>query len=183
MIISPGFFISMSQYRDIGKIISTHGWKGEVLLHHHIGSQISLEGLGAIFLEDRKHAMLPYFVSGSRIKGQQEIYLCLEGIDSKEKARPLLHQTVWLAQKDFDRFADPAAPVTWVGYRLIADEQDLGLIQDIIEQPQQVLCQLYWKGKEILIPIHEETLLRIDPKSKMIWLKLPDGLLDIYLQG
>jgi 16S rRNA processing protein RimM len=35
-------------------------------------------------------------------------------------------------------------------------------------------------GKEALIPVHEETLEKIDKRKKQVFLHLPDGLLDIY---
>jgi 16S rRNA processing protein RimM len=35
--------------------------------------------------------------------------------------------------------------------------------------------------KKALIPLHEETLLGIDRKKKIVDVSLPEGLLDIYL--
>jgi 16S rRNA processing protein RimM len=37
-----------------------------------------------------------------------------------------------------------------------------------------------YKGKEALIPIHEQSLLKIDKKKKQVHVEIPDGLLDIY---
>jgi 16S rRNA processing protein RimM len=37
------------------------------------------------------------------------------------------------------------------------------------------------KGKEALIPLHEETILKVDNKKKQVVVELPEGLLDIYL--
>jgi 16S rRNA processing protein RimM len=51
---------------------------------------------------------------------------------------------------------------------------------EVIEQPHQVLCKILIGNKEALIPIHEETLEKIDKKEKKIFLTLPDGLLEIY---
>jgi len=36
------------------------------------------------------------------------------------------------------------------------------------------------KGKEALIPVHEDFLLKIDKKKKQVHVELPEGLLDIY---
>jgi 16S rRNA processing protein RimM len=51
----------------------------------------------------------------------------------------------------------------------------------VIEQPHQLLCRIDWKGKEALIPIHEESLIKIDKKKKIVVVNLPDGLLDVFL--
>ena len=37
------------------------------------------------------------------------------------------------------------------------------------------------KGKEVLIPINESFLKKIDHKKKEVILELPEGLLDVYL--
>jgi 16S rRNA processing protein RimM len=68
-----------------------------------------------------------------------------------------------------------------LGYELITDEdENLGPIVEVIEQPHQVLLQVLLDGKEALIPLHQETLDKIDRKAKKVFVSLPDGLLDVY---
>jgi 16S rRNA processing protein RimM len=43
-----------------------------------------------------------------------------------------------------------------------------------------MLFRIDYHGKEALIPVHEETLQRIDKRKKQVHVVLPDGLLDIY---
>ena len=57
---------------------------------------------------------------------------------------------------------------------------DLGEILEVIEQPHQVLCRIHLEGKEALIPVHQETLQKIDKKNRQVLVDLPDGLLDIF---
>ena len=68
-----------------------------------------------------------------------------------------------------------------LGFHLITDEdEDLGEIIEVIEQPHQILCTILLNGKEALIPIHGESLDKIDQKNRKVYVTLPDGLLDIY---
>jgi 16S rRNA processing protein RimM len=67
-----------------------------------------------------------------------------------------------------------------VGYHLWQGEEDLGEILEVIEQPHQVLCRIDLAGREALIPIHEETLRKVDRKGLKVFVELPDGLLDVY---
>jgi 16S rRNA processing protein RimM len=46
--------------------------------------------------------------------------------------------------------------------------------------PHQLLCRIYINNKEALIPLHDETLIKIDKKNRQVHVTLPDGLLDIY---
>jgi 16S rRNA processing protein RimM len=171
----------MGNYRNIGKIVSAHGLAGELILKHRLGVKTSLKGLEFIFLEGNKDEMLPYLIETVKTKDREEIHLKLEGIHSKEMARKLVQKQVWLREGDFQKYAGKSAPINWVGYRLINEGIDLGEILEIIEQPHQVLCRIEMLGKEVLIPVHEQTLQKIDNKERKLFLELPDGLLDIYL--
>jgi 16S rRNA processing protein RimM len=63
---------------------------------------------------------------------------------------------------------------------VINEDSELGEVVEVIEQPHQVLCKIILNGKEALLPVHEDSLEKIDKKSRKLFLNLPDGLLDIY---
>jgi 16S rRNA processing protein RimM len=168
--------------RNIGKLVSVFGLKGELLLQHQLGKKTSLKGLQMIFLETRKEEWLPHFLEWTRIKNDMEVFLKLEGIDTKEKARALVHKEVWLSEDDFSKFAAKSAPISLVGYHIIDRDIDLGEVLEVIEQPHQVLCRLEINKKEVLVPVHDEFLKKIDRKTKAVHLMLPTGLLDVYLK-
>jgi 16S rRNA processing protein RimM len=171
----------MSQYFKIGKLAASFGLKGELVLQHSLGKKTALQGLETIFVEQRKDDFMPYFVTGTSIKNDAEVFIKLEGIDSMETARKLTPKEVWLAEEDFKVFADSSAPIAMLGFHLISDDdEDLGEIIEVIEQPHQILCTILIDGKEALIPIHGESLDKIDQKNKKVYVILPDGLLDIY---
>jgi 16S rRNA processing protein RimM len=179
----PGFFLDnlMVEYRNIGRLVSTFGVNGEILLEHRLGKKSSLKNLETIFIEDKKDEMLPYFIEHAKIKSAKEIYLKLEGVGTKEAAQKLLQKELWLTEEEFLKHAGKSAPISFVGFHLIDNGKDLGEIAEVIEQPHQVLCKMYISGKEALIPIHEETLEKIDKKKKQLHVVLPEGLLEIYL--
>ena len=169
-----------NNYRNIGKLVAVFGLQGELVLQHRLGRKTSLKGLKTLFLEEKKDEMLPWFIEGTRIKGEEEIFVKLEGLDSKEAARRVVQKEVWLTEADFEHFAGKSAPISLVGYHLVQGEEDLGEILEVIEQPHQVLCKIDLGGKEALIPVHEATLRKIDQKKKQVHVELPDGLLDVY---
>ena len=57
----------------------------------------------------------------------------------------------------------------------------LGKVIEVIEQPTQLLLSIEINEKEVLVPINETTLEKIDHKNEKIYVLLPEGLLDIYL--
>ena len=168
-------------YRNIGKISSVFGLKGELIVNHHLGKKTALKGLEVIFIEEKKDELLPYFIESARIKTNTEIYLKLEGINSKETALKFLKKEIWMTESDFDKYAGKSAPISLVGYHMVHEGKELGEILEVIEQPHQVLCRLEMQKKEVLVPVNESTLQKIDQKNKKVFVELPEGLLDIYL--
>jgi 16S rRNA processing protein RimM len=170
----------MGHYFKIGKLAASHGLKGDLVLEHSLGKKTSLKGLELLFLEAGKDNFMPYFITGTSIKNDTEIFVKLEGIDNKEAARKLTPKEVWLTAEDFKKFAAKTSPIAMLGFDLINDGENLGEIVEVIEQPHQVLCSILLDGKEALIPIHQDSLKKIDQKSRQVFVILPDGLLDIY---
>ena len=171
----------MTQYFKIGKLAASHGLNGDLVLQHSLGKKTTLKGLEAIFIEETKDNFLPYFIEKTSIKSDKETFIKLEGFDTKESARKLTPKEVWLTEDDFKKFAAKAAPIALLGFDMIDGETNLGEIIEVIEQPHQVLCTILYQGKEALIPIHDQSLLKVDKKNKQVHVQLPEGLLDIYL--
>lgn len=169
------------EYFKIGKLVAAFGVNGQLLLQHELGKKTSLKDLQAIFIEEKKKSFLPWFIETTKIKSDNEIYLSLEGITNREAALKLTQKEVWLTETDFKKFASRSAPASLLGYTIIENENPLGLILEVIEQPHQLLCRLEIQNKEVLIPLNEEFLQKIDHRRKQVHVILPDGLLDIYL--
>lgn len=170
----------MSQYFKIGKFAASHGLSGELVLVHSLGKKTALKDLEALFIEESKDNFMPYFITGTSVKNDSEVYVKIEGIDNKEIARKFTPKEVWMAAEDFNKFAAKTAPISMLGYDLIDGETNLGEIIEVIEQPHQILCAIMYNGNEALIPVHENNLVKMDQKNKKVYVDVPDGLLEIY---
>jgi len=170
-----------NSYRNIGKIVSAFGLKGEMIVRHHLGKKILVSRIKVIFLEQKKDELLPYFIESIKKKGSDELYLKLEGIDNREAASGYLRRDLWLKEEEVQIHTNKSNPIGWVGYHAVDQGKNLGAILEVIEQPHQVLCRLEIDTKEVLIPINEQTLVKIDHQAKSLQLILPEGLLEVYL--
>jgi len=169
------------EYFKIGKLVAVHGLTGELVLKHELGKKTSLKGLKNIFIEEKKDSFLPWFIESTKIKNEEEIFLKLDGVNTREAANKLTRKEVWLIEADFKKYAARSAPANLIGYTIINEKKPLGEILEVIEQPHQMLCRIEIKGKEVLIPLNESTIEKIDHKKKQVMVNLPEGLLDIYL--
>jgi 16S rRNA processing protein RimM len=171
----------MNQYFKIGKLAASTGLKGEIILQHHFGKKTSLKGLEAIFLEEKKDSFIPYFIQATQIKSDTEVVIKLEGIDTMEIARKLTPKLVWVTEEDFNKYAGKSSAISLLGFTIVHQDEIIGTISEVIEQPHQILCSVMINSKEALIPIHDANLLKLDKKNKKVYVDIPDGLLDIYV--
>jgi 16S rRNA processing protein RimM len=170
----------MSEYIHIGKLVASFGLKGELILKHELGKKTVFKGIEVLFVEETKGNYLPYFIENSKASNQEETTIKLEGLNTKESAARLVSRNAWVADTDFRKLVGKTAPIAMLGYQLFDDGNLLAPIEEVINQPHQVLLRITLEGKEVLIPLHEETLNSIDHDKKQVHVTLPDGLLEIY---
>ena len=170
----------MPQYFKIGKFVASHGLAGDLVLKHNLGKKTALKGLEVLYIEDQPDNLIPYFIEKSTSRSETETLIKIVNIDTKESARLLTPKEVWLEASDFNKHAQQSAPIALLGFMLFDNETPLGEVIEVIEQPHQILCTISYQEKEILIPIHEDNLIAIDKKKRMVVVNVPDGLLDIY---
>src|SRR5688500_12936264 len=120
-------------YCSIGRFVATFGVGGELILQHHLGKKSSLKGLETIFIEAAKDEMLPYFLQSTRVKTDDEIYVKLEDVDTKEAARPFVRKEIWLEESEFQKYAGKSAPISLLGFHIIDNGTDIGEILEVIE--------------------------------------------------
>jgi 16S rRNA processing protein RimM len=169
------------EYFKIGKLVATYGYKGELILKHSLGKKTSLKGIQHIFTEEKKNSFIPWFIESTRIRNHDEVILKIEGLDAKETAAKLITREVWLTEADMQNFTAKTAPLKLLGYAIFNFKKEIGKILEVIDQPHQLLCRTEINKKEVLVPLNENTLKKIDHKKKAVMVELPEGLLDIYL--
>jgi 16S rRNA processing protein RimM len=169
------------QYFKAGKLVAVHGLKGELILKHELGQKSSLKDVKAIFIEDKKDSFFPWFIETAKARSADEILLKLESIDTREAAAKISQKEIWLTEEDFKKLSAKSAPANLLGYTVFNNKDRLSEILEVVEQPHQLLCRIEINKKEVLIPINESFLKKIDHKKKEVIVELPDGLIDVYL--
>ena len=170
----------MHQHIKIGKIVATFGVNGQMIVQHNLGKKSTFKGVEAIFVEQTKGSLLPYFIKEIKPKTEEDNYVLVEDITTKEAATKLIGKAVWLLHEDFKTLANKKSAIALLGYKVVSDDEVLGIINEVIEQPHQILLTIDYKGKEAYLPLHAESLINIDHKLNEVHLNLPDGLLDVY---
>src|SRR6476469_5410380 len=111
----------MTEYFKIGRFVAAFGLKGELILVHSLGKKTSLKGLQALFVEEGKERFLPWFIASAKIKSDEELYIQLQDVDSREKAMRLTQKDVWLPEADFQKYSAKTAPISLLGFAIVEE--------------------------------------------------------------
>lgn len=169
-------------YHIIGKIAGTHGLDGRVVLRHQLEGKNIWGKIGHIFIELQRESYIPYFIEGQKVLNHDEVLLTLDEIDSMELAKSLSGKNVYLEEEVFSKLKPKAVSADMIGFKVTDQTHgELGVVEDLFETPGQVLATVQHKGKELIIPLIDATIIGIDGARKTITVNLPEGLLDVYL--
>ena len=164
-----------------GKITKTHGLKGELTIKLDVANPADFADLRYLLIEDRGN-LIPYFVEYQKINGDK-MFVQLQDVIKMEQALTFIGKAVFLPnellpQLDDDEFYYKEI----IGFKLIdAEKGEIGAISDVLEYPTQAVIQVMKDKKEILIPIHDDIIQKVDKKAKTLNIKAPEGLIDMYL--
>ncbi len=125
---------------------------------------------------------VPFFIEEYRFRSDTTALVKLERIDSSEKARMFTNIEVYFPKKYADEEEETDDIPTWgyfVGFR-VKDVRhgDLGEIVAVDDSTMNVLFAIEKDGEEILLPAHEEFMVKLEKKKRLLTVEVPEGLLE-----
>ncbi|HZL10700.1 MAG TPA: ribosome maturation factor RimM [Prolixibacteraceae bacterium] len=165
----------------VGYVQKPHGIHGELVIRFEEAYYETLEEYPPIFLEI-DNLLVPFFISGEslRFKSGEAVIAQLEWVDSDKKAKELCGLSVFVDHDDVVEFEDEMRPNALVGFKLY--DEELGLIGEITEVNDfsgNMLLEVVYKGKDALVPLNDDLIVRIDEENREIELRIPEGLFDL----
>lgn len=162
----------------IGIFNKPHGVKGELLFTFtdDIFDRVDCEYL--ICLLDG--IFVPFFIEEYRFRSDTTALVKLDRVDTAEKARMFTNVEVYFLKKYADEEDTDEIP-TWnyfVGFK-VNDVQhgELGEITAVDDSTMNVLFCIEKDGNEIYLPAHDEFIVEVDRKKRLLTAKVPDGLI------
>lgn len=166
----------------LGYIAKLHGYKGGVSLFLDVTNPEDYRGLDAIFIDINNH-LTPFFIEDMRLNNKGFAIVSLEGVEDEITARKILRKDVYLPAQilpelDGIHFYDHEV----VGFKVIDEEHgDVGIVQQVIDLKVNPLLQIDKNGIEVLIPLIDGVVKKVDRKMKELHVLAPGGLIELYL--
>ena len=157
-------------YLEAGKLVNTHGIRGEVKLLPYTDGPEFLLPFKTLYWKDGAAVS----VKSSRVQGTC-LLLKLQGVDSIEDAGPHIGKTLYF------RRDDPAIPAgtvfisDLVGLPVFADGAEIGTIADVIQTPGNDVYVVRGE-KEYLIPAVPAFVDKVRLEDGCVHVRLIEGM-------
>ncbi len=141
------------------------------------------DNLDAIFIDLRGN-LVPFFVVSSQLHKSNLLRLKFEDVNTEADADALMKTEMYLPMDLLPKLeGDKFYFHEVIGFTI--NDQDfgeVGILQGINDSTAQSLFEIDRDGIEILIPMNDEFIVKVDRKNKTILLNTPEGLIDLYLE-
>lgn len=173
----------IDNYFYLGIITKIHGNNGEITAFLDVDSPMEYQSINMLFLSINK-ALIPYFIKNIKILNNKAI-IAFEGIDDVEKAGLLVKKEMYLPLSMLPKLTGNKFYYHEVeGFKIIDKEfGEIGFLKEILDYPNQSVMQVFHHAKEVLIPVNDDIITKVDRENKTIYVKAPEGLIEIYLNA
>jgi 16S rRNA processing protein RimM len=165
-------------YFPIGNIRKPFGTNGSVSVNINEDVEDLIFDLRHFFIF-KEGQYLPFFIDEVLDKG--DIIIKLDIVDSPQQASQISGKNIYISSDQISaEMVNSVAKFGDVeGFTVFNDDIELGIVEEIIEYPSQLMIKINHNSKEKLLPMIDAFLINIDQKGKKIVLHLPEGLLDL----
>ncbi len=166
----------------LGKILKTSGYSGNLMFFFDVDDIAPYKNLDAVFIEISEE-MIPFVIEKLTFHSNKTANVKLEDVTDEQAASALIGNELYLPLS----FLPPLSGNKFyfheiTGFTVIDNiAGPVGTIESVYESTNQPLLIIKKNGKEILIPISDDIIKKVDRKNKTIEIEAPEGLIDIYL--
>jgi len=164
---------------QLGRITKVHGFEGGVTVRLEKTFIENIPEMESVFIEIEGKPV-PFLISESDYPGGDIIWLKFTGYESIENISEFTGCRVFLTGSATENKTETLTGKL-IGYKLQSPDNKLyGIIAEVIENPGQYLLKIITtEQKPLLVPFHEDLIVKINRKKKLIIMDLPEGLTDL----
>ncbi len=166
----------------LGKIVSKFSFKGEVLAKLDTDEPELYENMESVFVSMRNN-LVPFFIERSRLHKSALLRLDFEEVNSEDDADKMIGCELFLPLS----FLPPLEGNKFYFHEVVGFTMfdtvygNIGLITGVNDITTQALFEVEKEGKQLLIPINDDILQKVDRNNKTITVTTPEGLVALYL--
>lgn len=165
-----------------GKILKTFGNKGQVIAYLEVDDPLRYKKLESVYIgiDDQR---IPFFINHIEFKPKNQALIHFEDIHDASDAEMLAGREIYLPLSMLPPLKGKKFYYHEIAGFTVIDKAfgNIGILASVIEYPHQPVMQVMKGEKEILLPLTDEILIKVDRKKKELQVDAPEGLIEIYL--
>ncbi len=174
----------MNDFKDffyLGKVIKLHGYEGKLSIYLDTNKPNDYINLDLVHM-NIGGSLVPYFIEELSLLNNKAVVRFMD-IDTIDKAEELVNKEFYLPMSMLPKLSGNKFYYHEVPGMLVVDENfgEIGAISKVLEYPNTAVLQVFYENKEVLIPISDEIIKKVDRGESKIFVNSPEGLLDIYI--
>ena len=166
----------------LGKIAKKFSFKGEVLIYLDTDEPELYENMESVFVDFNKN-LVPFFIENSNLHKNDFLRVQFEDVNNEEEADRIVGCEVYLPLTMLPKLEGNKFYFHEViGFEI--EDQRLGVFGKIVsinDTSAQPLFEVINGNVEILVPMIDQFLVKIDRENKKVIMNLPEGLVEMYL--
>jgi len=168
---------------ELGYIIKAKGLAGKITSYFDADDPERYSNIDAVFVGN-DHQLIPYLVE-EILQENDRFVLKLEEVDNSDTANALKGSKLYLPLSALPKLEEDEYFLhELVGFSIIDNEKgEIGEVDNVIDMNNNLLLSTVFEGKEILIPVNDAVVYKVDKTKKLVYTNLPEGLIDIYLEN
>lgn len=166
----------------LGRIVRKHSFKGEVVIKLDTDEPELYEEMESVFV-NLGNNLIPFFIKKSLLQKGNQLRVRFENIDTEDDADSILKAGIYLPLSTLPKLSGKKFYFhEIIGFKVEDDKHgDIGIITGINDTTAQPLFEVEFGELQMLIPMLDEFILKVDRENKTMFLKTPEGLVDMYL--
>ncbi|MCL4151981.1 UNVERIFIED_CONTAM: hypothetical protein GTU68_010627 [Idotea baltica] len=168
----------------LGKIVKKYSFKGEVLVKLDTDEPDIYNGLDSVFIDLRGH-LVPFFIENSQLHKSELLRVRFEDVNTEGDADAIMKSNLYLPLEFLPKLEDDKFYFHEIIGFAVEDVNfgHVGNITGVNDSTAQALFEIDRNGIEILIPMNDQFIKKVDKDNKTISVETPEGLIDLYLEN
>ncbi|RAR50351.1 ribosome maturation factor RimM [Flavobacterium lacus] len=166
----------------LGKIAKKFSFKGEILVYLDTDEPELYENMESVFVELNKN-LVPFFIENSSLHKNDFLRVKFEDVETEEDADAIMGCELYLPLSFLPKLeGNQFYYHEVIGFEV--EDQRLGVVGKIVsinDSTAQPLFEVLNGNVEMLIPMIDQFLVKIDRGNKKVVMNLPEGLVEMYL--
>ena len=166
----------------LGNIVSKYSFKGEVLVKLDTDDPEIYENMESVFVSLGNN-LVPFFIKRCRLHKSNLLRIDFEEVKSESDADRIMKSGLYLPLTILPKLTGNKFYYhEIIGFAMIDSVHgDIGIIQSVNDTTAQALFEVEKDGAQLLIPISDDIITKVDRENKRILVTTPEGLVDLYL--